>query len=61
MPGCDELRRRLVCGVRYKISIEISINILQFDRKERLGECNKETAFKILDTYYENEGNFIDT
>ncbi|CDM28921.1 hypothetical protein DTO013E5_1270 [Penicillium roqueforti] len=29
--------------------------------KERLGECNKETSFKILDTYYENGGNFIDT
>ncbi len=30
-------------------------------RKERLGECNKETTFQILDTYYENGGNFIDT
>ncbi|CAG7948627.1 unnamed protein product [Penicillium nalgiovense] len=29
--------------------------------KERLGECNKETTFQILDTYYENGGNFIDT
>ncbi|KAJ6139837.1 hypothetical protein N7471_006323 [Penicillium samsonianum] len=29
--------------------------------KERLGECNKETSFQILDTYYENGGNFIDT
>lgn len=31
------------------------------DRKARLGECNKETSFKILDTFYENGGNFIDT
>lgn len=30
-------------------------------RKERLGECDKETSFKILDTFYENGGNFIDT
>ncbi|CAG8429779.1 unnamed protein product [Penicillium salamii] len=29
--------------------------------KEALGECNKETSFKILDTYYDNGGNFIDT
>ncbi|KAJ5528877.1 hypothetical protein N7527_002270 [Penicillium freii] len=29
--------------------------------KDRLGECNKETCFQILDTYYENGGNFIDT
>lgn len=30
-------------------------------RKERLGECDKETSFKILDTFYEHGGNFIDT
>lgn len=30
-------------------------------RKERLGECNKETSFEILDTFYEHGGNFIDT
>ncbi|KAJ5312735.1 hypothetical protein PENANT_c007G02185 [Penicillium antarcticum] len=29
--------------------------------KARLGECDKETSFKILDTYYDNGGNFIDT
>ncbi|KAJ5496586.1 hypothetical protein N7463_008573 [Penicillium fimorum] len=29
--------------------------------KQGLGECNKETSFQILDTYYENGGNFIDT
>ncbi|GME23406.1 Aldo/keto reductase [Neofusicoccum parvum] len=29
--------------------------------KERYGECNKETAFAILDHFYENGGNFIDT
>ncbi|KAJ6083621.1 hypothetical protein N7467_007756 [Penicillium canescens] len=29
--------------------------------KERLGECDKETSFRILDTFYENGGNFIDT
>ncbi|KAJ5449909.1 Norsolorinic acid reductase B [Penicillium daleae] len=29
--------------------------------KERLGECDKETSFNILDTFYENGGNFIDT
>ncbi|CAG7919889.1 unnamed protein product [Penicillium olsonii] len=26
-----------------------------------IGECNKETSFKILDTYYDNGGNFLDT
>lgn len=31
------------------------------NRKARLGECDKETSFKILDTFYENGGNFIDT
>ncbi|KAJ5641930.1 Norsolorinic acid reductase B [Penicillium lividum] len=29
--------------------------------KERLGETDKETSFKILDTFYANGGNFIDT
>ncbi|OQE44783.1 hypothetical protein PENCOP_c002G08528 [Penicillium coprophilum] len=29
--------------------------------KQRLGECDKEASFQILDTYYENGGNFIDT
>ncbi|KAL2862226.1 aldo/keto reductase [Aspergillus lucknowensis] len=26
-----------------------------------MGECSKETAFKIMDAFYENGGNFIDT
>jgi aryl-alcohol dehydrogenase-like predicted oxidoreductase len=26
-----------------------------------MGECTKETAFELLDTYYELGGNFIDT
>ncbi|KAK6069028.1 norsolorinic acid reductase (aldo/keto reductase) [Seiridium cupressi] len=29
--------------------------------KQRLGECSKETAFEILDTFYQAGGNFIDT
>ncbi|USW49466.1 Putative NADP-dependent oxidoreductase domain-containing protein [Septoria linicola] len=29
--------------------------------KDYLGECNKETAFQMLDFFYENGGNFIDT
>jgi aryl-alcohol dehydrogenase-like predicted oxidoreductase len=29
--------------------------------KARLGECDKDTSFKILDTYYSQGGNFIDT
>jgi aryl-alcohol dehydrogenase-like predicted oxidoreductase len=29
--------------------------------KEGLGECDKDMSFKILDTFYENGGNFIDT
>ncbi|KAJ5356019.1 hypothetical protein N7517_010628 [Penicillium concentricum] len=29
--------------------------------KQRLGECNKDVSFQILDAYYENGGNFIDT
>lgn len=29
--------------------------------KESLGECTKETAFAILDHFYEQGGNFIDT
>ena len=26
-----------------------------------MGECNKQTAFEILDYFFENGGNFIDT
>jgi aryl-alcohol dehydrogenase-like predicted oxidoreductase len=26
-----------------------------------MGECSKESAFAILDAFYENGGNFIDT
>jgi len=29
--------------------------------KDSLGECNKETTFEILDYFFENGGNFIDT
>lgn len=29
--------------------------------KDYLGECNKQTAFEMLDFFYENGGNFIDT
>lgn len=29
--------------------------------KDRLGVCSKETAFEILDYFYEKGGNFIDT
>ncbi|KAI9009904.1 norsolorinic acid reductase/dehydrogenase [Gaertneriomyces semiglobifer] len=29
--------------------------------KEFMGECNKETSFSILDHFFENGGNFIDT
>ena len=29
--------------------------------KERLGECSKETAFAMLDYFYDQGGNFIDT
>ncbi|KAF6845223.1 norsolorinic acid reductase [Colletotrichum musicola] len=29
--------------------------------KDRLGSCSKETAFEILDYFYEQGGNFIDT
>jgi len=28
---------------------------------DAMGECSKETAFEILDYYYQNGGNFIDT
>lgn len=28
---------------------------------DRYGVCSKETTFQILDTFYENGGNFIDT
>ena len=29
--------------------------------KHILGECNKDTAFQILDYFYDQGGNFIDT
>lgn len=28
---------------------------------DSLGECTKETAFEILDYFYEQGGNFLDT
>lgn len=30
-------------------------------RNDFMGECTKETAFTIMDTFYKNGGNFIDT
>jgi hypothetical protein len=30
-------------------------------RKDLLGECDKKTTFEILDFFYEQGGNFIDT
>ena len=30
-------------------------------RKDALGECDKKTTFEILDFFYEQGGNFIDT
>ena len=29
--------------------------------QERYGEMDKKTAFAIMDSYYDNGGNFIDT
>ena len=29
--------------------------------KEYMGECNKEQAFAMMDYFYEQGGNFIDT
>jgi len=29
--------------------------------KEIMGECSKETAFAMMDYFYEQGGNFIDT
>ena len=29
--------------------------------KDFMGECNKDTTFEILDYFYQNGGNFIDT
>ena len=29
--------------------------------KDVMGECSKETAFEMMDYFYENGGNFIDT
>ena len=29
--------------------------------KAFMGECNKDSTFKILDYFYENGGNFLDT
>ena len=31
------------------------------ERKDFMGECSKETSEKMLDYFYENGGNFIDT
>ena len=31
------------------------------DQWKMLGEMSKESSFKLLDTYFDNGGNFIDT
>lgn len=40
---------------------ERGVQLLIQSQQAMLGECNKETAFKILDFFAENGGNFVDT
>ncbi len=34
---------------------------LMKNRKDWLGECSKETSFAMMDYFYDQGGNFIDT
>lgn len=63
MSRSHELRRRLVSFQPncHSIPNHTKPKTKNHNRKARLGECDKATSFKILDTFYENGGNFIDT
>ncbi|KAL9533543.1 Norsolorinic acid reductase [Sphaerulina musiva] len=39
----------------------LCLGAMNFGDADYLGECNKQTAFEMLDFFYENGGNFIDT
>ncbi|KAL2829304.1 NADP-dependent oxidoreductase domain-containing protein [Aspergillus pseudoustus] len=48
------------CGLRVS---PLCLGTMNFGEawKESMGECDKETSFKILDFFVENGGNFVDT
>ena len=56
-------RHRLLSPTASVYVSPLSLGAMNFGSawKERLGECSKETAFEMLDFFYESGGNFIDT
>ena len=58
MPGSNEHRHSLVCFPCYAAS---SFRVLTTCRKDWMGEMDKKASFELLDYFYEQGGNFIDT
>jgi hypothetical protein len=55
-----ELRDNLVCP-RYEIYCQPQLTRVTPCRNEFMGECSKEQSFAILDAFYKQGGNFLDT
>lgn len=56
-------RHRLLAPTASVMVSPICLGAMNFGNawKESLGECTKETAFDMMDFFYEQGGNFIDT
>ena len=62
-PESPLFRHRQLCPTANVRVSPICLGAMNFGdaHKERMGECNKETTFEILDTFKNLGGNFIDT
>ncbi|KFZ00751.1 hypothetical protein V501_10490 [Pseudogymnoascus sp. VKM F-4519 (FW-2642)] len=62
-PTCPLFRHRQLSPTANVRVSPICLGAMNFGEahKERMGECSKETAFKILDTFKNCGGNFVDT
>lgn len=68
MPGGDEFWNQLVNLFRTNsilqyppLFLKVLLLLLRIYRESFMGECKKDDAFAILDTFYDYGGNFIDT
>jgi predicted aldo/keto reductase-like oxidoreductase len=63
-PRCSDLGYHRVLSPTAGVRVSpLCLGAMNFGEnwKQALGECTKETAFEMLDYFYENGGNFIDT
>ena len=62
MPSSLARHRQLAPSAAVRVS-PLCLGTMTFGtvNDERYGKCDKDTSFKILDTFYENGGNFLDT